>query len=123
MNINQLLVVGFGAYEENGVLVAGWRLVDAPVSEVIIQDDPTRSLDSAGLKGPHLEVDGRGCYGAVDGLVYDASRALARLSLNHPATSVVFLDLPIPHSTKAEEREVVGRLATSVSSFLRAQQS
>jgi hypothetical protein len=113
-------VVEFGAYEENDVLVAGWRLTDEPIAEVILQDNPNRLLDSSATQGPYLEVDGHGAYSAVEGFAYDASGSVARLLLKHPNTPVRRLDLPVPPSARPEEREVLRQLAISVSTFLQA---
>ena len=120
MTVSQTHVVEFGAYVENGVLVAGWRLAGGAVSEIILQDDPTRLLTSPGLEGPYLAIDGSEAYRAVLGFAYDPSEPAACLLLDHRATPLKRLDLPVPASAKPEERLVLRQLAASISTFLRA---
>jgi hypothetical protein len=119
MTGKQLRVAEFGAYEENGVFVAGWRLVNGPFASVILQDDPSRSLDEPGLAGPYVEIDGRGNYGTVTGFTLDDRGSSACLSLQRPGHSAESWNLAVPPSATPQEHGVLRTLAASLDAFLR----
>jgi hypothetical protein len=72
----------FGAYEEAGAIVLGFRLAPtAPFESLVFQIDVAGSDQHRDQFGMYAEFDGKGVYGAVARFEYDAQLNLLGVDL------------------------------------------
>ena len=110
-------VCEFGAYEELGVLVAGFRS-DTAVSSLILQIDTPDSDLRSDAPGMYAEINDVGHYGAVRQFAFDV--ATGRLEIGFVAGKSGGIDsisVTLPLSQDAKVKELLVRMADLFASY------
>jgi hypothetical protein len=110
MRVSLDQIVEFGAYVEDGAIVAGWRLVGCEaLSALIVQVPSPSSTARNDGDGAYLELDRVGKYGTLKSASYDLVGGRLILGVRDK-TDTREIDLPIPAGASSQERETLALL-------------
>jgi hypothetical protein len=115
MNIvlSRSAVVEFGVYEENAIIVLGFKFkTGEPIRSLILQmEEPTSNL-AQDKWGMHVEIDEKGFYGGVSDFRYDESAECIQLALKpEKSKGISAIQVEIPHGRSSNEQQLIQKLA------------